>query len=59
MFVKSSLLPDLNVRTKWKQEAQMQQKPESANNTDLAVDLVGMIALIVLLFVGLHLPLLV
>lgn len=37
----------------------MQQKPESANNTDLAVDLVGMIALIVLLFVGLHLPLLV
>ena len=57
MFTESSLLVVHDVRTKVKQEAYMARRTESAES-HLAEDLAGMVALIVLLVVGLHLPLL-
>jgi hypothetical protein len=57
MFRKSSLQIVLDVRTKWKQEAVMTRKVNKSAETNLVEDLAGMVALVVLLFVGLHLPL--
>lgn len=56
MFHKSSLHIVHDVRTKQQQEVAMTQRSDSAD-THFLEDLAGMVALIVLLVVGLHLPL--
>ena len=58
MFLKSSLHVASDMGTKRKQEAIMSLKQDDPQGAYLLEDLAGMAALIVLLVLGLHLPVL-